>query len=258
MNVSIITASFNAADTINDCLDSVRAQGKGIEHIVVDGGSTDGTVDIILSRQNQIARFVSEPDSGIFDAMNKGIRMATGDVIGILNADDMYAGPGVIRQVRETFEAPSFDACYGDLLYVYRTGTNKMFRYWKSGNYRPQSFYLGWMPPHPAFFLRSCMYRRYGLFNPALGTAADYELMLRLLLKHRVRAAYIPHVLVRMRTGGASNASLLGRLRANRMDRKAWEVNGLRPYPFTLAAKPLRKIGQFLVKGLNIPPVEAL
>ncbi len=258
MKISLITVSLNAANTIKDCLDSVKAQGAGVEHIVVDGGSTDGTIDIVLSRLSQIARFVSEPDGGIYDAMNKGIGMATGDIIGILNADDVFAAPDVVKRVREAFVDPSYDACYGDLLYVHQTDLNKVFRYWKSCQYSANSFYLGWMPPHPSFFVRSRVYSKYGIFNPGIGTAADYELMLRLLLKHKVPAIYIPHVLVRMRTGGKSNASILNRLRANRMDRKAWKVNGLKPYPFTLAAKPLRKIGQFLTKGPHLPPMEAL
>ena len=248
--------TLNAAATINDCLDSVKAQGEGVEHIVIDGGSTDGTVDIINSPRSKVAQFVSGPGIGIFDAMNKGILRATGDIIGILNADDVYAGRDIIKQVEKAFEDPCYDACYGDLLYVHRTDTNKVFRYWRPGKYSAHSFYLGWMPPHPAFFVRRDVYEKYGLFNPEIGTAADYELMLRLLLKHGVAAVYIPRVLVRMRTGGASNASILSRMLANRMDRKAWEVNGLKPYPFTLAAKPLRKIGQFFVKGRHLPAAE--
>ncbi|MDA8086211.1 MAG: glycosyltransferase family 2 protein [Nitrospiraceae bacterium] len=258
MKISVITVAFNAAGTITGCLNSVKAQGQGVEHIVVDGGSADGTVDIILSRRSQIAQFVSEPDGGIYDAMNKGIRMATGDIIGILNADDVYESRDVTKRVAEVFEDPSHDGCYGDLLYVHRTDANKVFRYWRSGKYTTHSFYLGWMPPHPAFFVRRELYGKYGLFDTGLGTSADYELMLRLFLKHKLRAVYIPSVLVRMRTGGTSNASILNRLRANRMDRKAWKVNGLTPYPFTLVAKPLRKLGQFLARGQHFHQMDTL
>jgi glycosyltransferase len=248
MKISIITATFNAGATLADCLESVGSQAGDIEHIIIDGGSSDNTPDIVAKHRSRIVRFVSEPDKGIFDAMNKGVRMATGDIVGTLNADDVYAGQDVLGRVEKAFEDASVEACYGDLLYVYQDNLTKIFRHWRSGNYNFRSFYWGWMPPHPTFFVRRGVYGRYGLYNLDLGTAADYELMLRFLLKHRVKAAYIPEILVRMRSGGVSNSSVSTRLRANEMDYKAWTVNGLKPYPFTLILKPLRKIGQFVIK----------
>jgi glycosyltransferase len=197
--------------------------------------------------------------------MNKGIRLSTGDVIGILNADDFYADERVLEKVADVFANQSVDACYGDLVYVKEQGSRikdrgsrcssqishlgaqdyHVVRYWKSQSFHPDKFYWGWMPPHPTFFVRRSVYEKYGLFNLNHGSAADYEIMLRFLLKHRIKVAYIPEVLVKMRVGGVSNASLENRLKANQMDRKAWEVNGLKPYPWTLWMKPLRKIPQW-------------
>lgn len=249
MKVSIITVVYNGAQTIRDCLESVRNQSyPRVEHIVKDGGSTDGTLHIIEEYKSYLAKVVSEPDNGIYDGMNKGLRLATGDVIGILNADDIYAGPDVLSKVVKTFSEKKVDSCYGDLVYVDGKDTNRVVRYWRSGDFVPRKFYWGWMPPHPTFFVRREVFDKYGLFNLALGTAADYELMLRFLLKHRITSAYLPEIIVKMRSGGASNASLRNRLRANRMDRLAWKVNGLRPDPWTLWLKPIRKLGQWTVR----------
>lgn len=191
---------------------------------------------------------VSEPDQGIYDAMNKGVRMAQGDIVGILNSDDYYASPAVLAKVVEVFNNPAIEACYGDLIYVDAADTGRTVRYWRSGGYAPNKFYWGWMPPHPTFFVRRSVYQRFGLFNLDLGSAADYELMLRFLVRHRIKTAYIPEVLVKMRTGGTSNVSWRNRLEANRMDRRAWAVNELKPYPWTLWLKPLRKVSQWVVK----------
>jgi len=178
--------------------------------------------------------------------MNKGVALAGGEIVGTLNADDVYADASVLDRVRKVFDDPEIQACYGDLDYVDARFPERVVRRWRSGAGTPAKFYRGWMPPHPTFFVRRSVYGRCGAFNTELGTAADYELMLRFLLKHGIRAAYIPEVLVRMRSGGVSNSSLGRRLRAHRMDRLAWEVNGLKPYPWTLPLKPLRKLGQFL------------
>ncbi len=249
MRVSLITATYNAAGTLPDCLDSVITQKEvEVEHIVVDGASTDDTLAVLEKYRDTLALVVSEPDEGLYHAMNKGLQMATGDVVGILNADDFYVDERVLADVMQVFEDPKVDACYGDLCYVDASDTKKTIRLWQSGEFIPERFYWGWMPPHPTFFVRRSVYKRYGLFNTELGSAADYELMLRFLLKYRVNTKYIPRVLVHMRTGGVSNASLGDRLRANKMDRKAWEVNGLDPKPWTLIMKPLRKIGQWVRK----------
>jgi glycosyltransferase involved in cell wall biosynthesis len=249
-HISIITATYNAASTLKDSLQSVSIQTVAPEHVIVDGASFDATITIAKNHSGHIIQISSEPDNGIYDAMNKGISKVTGDIVGILNADDFYADPRVLERVAEVFEDESIDACYGDLCYVDHNNTDKVIRYWSSGDYNYRKFYSGWMPPHPTFFVRKAVYERYGLFNLELSSAADYELMLRFLVRHRIKMAYIPEVLVHMRTGGVSNSTLANRLRANKMDRMAWEANELKPYPWTLTCKPLRKIGQWI----NKPP----
>lgn len=243
--ISIITPSFHAARTIASCLQSVARQTIPAEHILIDGGSADDTLEIARESGRHLSRIVSEEDRGIYDAMNKGLKMAGGDTIGFLNADDYYPSAGVLEKVREVFEDRSIESCYADLLYVDASHPEKVARSWRSGNYRPERFYWGWMPPHPTFFARKRVFERFGQFRLDLGTSADYELMLRFLLRHRVSTRYIPEVLVRMRTGGASGASLAKRLQANRYDRLAWELNGLSPYPWTIFLKPLRKVPQY-------------
>lgn len=247
--ISVVTAVRNARDTIEGCLESVAGQTCPAEHIVVDGASSDGTREALERHRGRIARLVSEPDRGIYDGMNKGIALATGDVVGTLNADDFYAHREVLQRVAEAFADPAVDACYGDLEYVDARDASRVVRRWRAGGYRPRKFFQGWMPPHPTFFVRRRHYRELGAYDESLGTAADYELMLRFLLRHRLRACYIPEVLVRMRSGGASGRSLAARLRANRMDKKAWEINGLRRMPWTIAFKPLRKLIQFIPRG---------
>jgi len=245
-SISIITITYNAENTIEDCIQSIDKQNYNAEHIIVDGASTDGTLDLIKLYSDIISVTISEPDNGIYDAMNKGIKMSSGDIVGILNSDDFYSNNDVLSNVAKAFDDPNIDSCYGDLKYVDGNDVTKLVRYWKSGNYNSKKFYNGWMPPHPTFFVRRSVYEKYGLFNLDLGSAADYEIMLRFLLKHKVKAKYIPETLVHMRTGGVSNASIKNRLKANHMDRKAWKVNDLKPYPWTLAMKPLRKLGQWI------------
>jgi len=264
--ISIITAVRNGSATIGGALASLTEQSIPCEHLVIDGASTDATVDIVR-RLSPSSRIFTEPDHGIYDAMNKGIRLASGDIIGILNADDYYPSADVLAQVIAVFKDPTVMSCYGDLEYVKKAGSGlwapgkdeiqnsnlrnknyKVVRYWQSGSFTPEKFKWGWMPPHPTFFVRRSVYERYGDFRLDMGSAADYELMLRLLLKERITTAYIPETMVRMRVGGASNASLQNRLKANRMDRLAWTVNGLRPYPWTLLCKPLRKLGQYFFR----------
>ncbi len=247
-SISIITASYNVADTLSDCLECIAKQSVDVEHILVDGASTDSTMKIIDAHREQLAHVVSEPDESIYDAMNKGLKLASGDVIGILNADDFYPSDDTLVKVLSVFDDPDIEACYGDLVYVDGQNTGKVDRFWQSGHFNLKKFYWGWMPPHPTFFVRRSVYEKYGIFNLELGSAADYELMLRFLLKQKIKAVYIPEVLVHMRTGGVSNATIWNRLKANRMDRKAWEVNGLKPYPWTMIAKPLRKLKQWVVK----------
>jgi len=246
--ISIITVCFNSSQTISDCLKSVISQShKNIEHIIIDGGSNDNTIDLVRQFPH-VSRIISEPDNGIYDAMNKGIKLATGDIVGILNSDDFYASEGVLAKVSSGFENSNAMALYGDLQYVDKVQTKKIIRHWKSGYFSSQKFFYGWMPPHPAFFVRRELYEKYGSFDTGFKSSADYELMLRFLVKHDVVTTYLPQVLVKMRTGGQSNATLRNRWRANREDRRAWDVNGLTPYFFTIPLKPLRKLTQFLIK----------
>jgi len=247
--VSIITAVKNRAVTIADTLNSLYGQThRDVEHIVIDGGSTDGTLSILERHRNRISKLISEPDQGLYDALNKGIRAASGDVIGILHADDVYADEWVLNDVLRSLQDTGADTCYGDLVYVARTDPGKVVRYWRAKEPDRDRFLWGWMPPHPTFFVGRSLYEQYGFFNTELGSAADYELLLRFLYRHKVSSAYIPRVLVRMRTGGISNASLGSRLHAHRMDRLAWKVNGLTAYPWTLLLKPLRKLPQFAMR----------
>ena len=248
MKISIITATYDSGATIKDTMDCIRSQDYGnIEHIIVDGKSADDTLAIVAGYPH-VSRVVSEKDNGLYDAMNKGIAMATGDVIGILNSDDIYSGPWVLSTVARTFEKKGVMTAYGDLQYVHPQDTARVIRTWKSGSFRRENFYYGWMPPHPTFFVRKEIYGQVGGFNTTLRSAADYELMLRILLKHDFPTFYIPKTLVKMRTGGTSNASLHNRIKANGEDRLAWKLNELKPYFFTLYLKPLRKIHQFILK----------
>jgi glycosyltransferase len=247
--ISIITVSFNSASTIADTLKAVFNQTyKGIEHIIVDGGSTDQTINIVEGFPH-VAKCISEKDEGIYFAMNKGIAMASGDIIGILNADDLYADDEVIAKVAAVFEDPAVDATYADLVFVDRDDVSKVVRTWKSGPFKRSSMYNGWMPPHPTFFVRRSLYEKYGFFNTVLRSAADYELMLRFLLKHEINLSYLPETIIKMRQGGKSTASISNRIKANMEDRKAWKMNGLKPHFFTLILKPLRKIKQFISHG---------
>jgi len=244
MKLSIITPVYNDP-RLRHSLESIRNQ-EGIpkpEIVVVDGDSTDQTVDIINEFRDVIDMLVREPDDGIYDAMNKGISHADGDVVGILNADDRYQSPDVLQSVADTFNTSDADLCYGDLVYV--DENDAVVRYWKSGAYRPRRFYFGWMPPHPTVFVRKELYEQYGDFNLNFSIAADYELLLRFLLRHDLSATYIDNVLVRMATGGQSNKSVSNIVRANLEVYKAWRKNGLRGGIHVPVLKPLRKVSQF-------------
>lgn len=248
MDISLVTATYNSEITLLHCLQSVSKQTVTPQHLIIDGCSTDRTIAIAKDYCSHSLSIFSEPDTGIYDAMNKGISRSKGDIIGILNADDFYADSRVLEDVLTVFEDKKVDVCYGDLCYVDCQDTDKVVRYWRSGGYNHRKFYWGWMPPHPTFFVRKTVYERFGVFNLEMGSAADYELMLRFLVKHGLQAQYIPRILVKMRTGGLSNSSFSNRIAANRMDRKSWKVNDLKPYPWTLTIKPLRKIGQWIVR----------
>lgn len=245
MKISIITITYNSEATLADTIESVVKQTyPDIEYIIVDGGSSDRTLSIVESYKNNISKVVSEKDHGLYDALNKGIAMATGDVIGIIHSDDFYTANDVIARIANAISESGADAAYADLYYVDKNDTNTIFRKWKSGSYKHGMFLNGWMPPHPTFFAKKECYEKFGSFNLSLVSAADYELMLRFIHKHRIKLAYLPEFIIKMRVGGKSNVSLKNRIRANREDRKAWKINGLKPNPLTLYMKPLRKIIQ--------------
>jgi glycosyltransferase involved in cell wall biosynthesis len=247
MKISIITVTFNSAQTLGDTLKSIAFQDyPNIEIILVDGLSNDKTLEIATAFNHLPITIISERDQGLYDAMNKGIALATGDIIGILNSDDFYIQSNVISQVMERFQDESIDAVYGDLNYVSSENEHRIVRKWKSGEYHSERFLHGWMPPHPTFFLRKKHYNEFGTFDLEFKRAADYELMLRMLFKHQLKASYIPSVFVHMRTGGASNSSLKARREANREDRLAWKKNGLQPRWYTTWLKPISKLLQYL------------
>ena len=244
--MSFITISYNSKATIERTIQSVLAQKNAdIEYIVVDGASNDGTVQLIQQYEANISSWISEPDKGIYDAMNKGIELATGELIGLLNADDYFADDNVLSTIIAAFQQNNCDAAYADL--CYKKG-KKVVRYWKSGRYKLNDFKLGWMPPHPTFYLRRLCYKKYGFYRTDMRSAADYELMLRMLYKNELKTCYIPKVLVNMEVGGVSNASFKNRVQANREDQKAWEVNGLNMPWYTPILKPLRKLPQWIWK----------
>lgn len=208
MKFSIITPTLNSEKTILDCLQSVSGQSYSYkEHIIVDGGSVDKTIEI-ARRFSQGIRILSKKDNGLYDAINRGIKMASGDIIGILHSDDFYASNSVLQKVYEVFKNSSADSCYGDLNYVLKNSTDKIIRRWKAGSFDMGKFKNGWMPPHPTFFVKKGIYLKYGLFDLAYKISSDYELMLRFLYKNKISTAYLPEILVNMRIGGESNKNI--------------------------------------------------
>ena len=244
MKVSIVTPVFNDV-RVARALDSILSQGHDheLELIVIDAGSNDGTLKVLETYRDRISSLVSEPDKGIYDGMNKGIARATGDVVGILNADDWYFDGTVIASVAEAFYDDRVDACYGDM--VYTDSSDRVVRYWKAGSGSRLKWYFGWMPPHPTFFVRRNVYERYGAFDLRYSIASDYELMLRLLLKYRINAAYIERVLVKMTPGGTSNSSFKSIVMANLEVGQAWRNNSLSGGFLVPLLKPSRKLQQF-------------
>jgi glycosyltransferase involved in cell wall biosynthesis len=249
MKISIITVCFNAEATLADTLDSVAAQSHhDIEHIVVDGGSTDGTVKMLESGRGSVTKWISERDRGIYDAMNKGIAMASGDVIGFLNADDVYAHKDVLQSVAQVFGEASVDAVYADLVYVEQLNLQKVIRYWKSNAFKPGLFAKGWMPAHPTFYARRQVYERCGNFDLTFKLQADFELTMRLLEICLINAVYIPDIWVRMRVGGVSNGSFRNVIRGNLEAYRACKKHALNVTPFFMVRKVLSRIPQFFMK----------
>lgn len=248
MKISVVTVVYNRVGTIVETMESVQSQSYPVvEHIVQDGGSTDGTLNEILRVAKGATNWVSEPDAGIYDAINRGIRRATGDVIGLMHSDDVFAHDLVLESVATCLSDPKIDGVYGDLQYVAADDTSRIVRHWRSGPYDPAVLKKGWMPPHPTVYLRREVFDRFGLYDTSFSIAADYDAMLRYLLRGKIRLAYIPEVLVKMRLGGESNRSLERILRKSREDLRALRKNGVGGVG-TLVAKNFSKLGQFSVK----------
>lgn len=249
LKFSIVTVCFNAVETLADTLRSVASQSNSnVEHIVIDGGSTDGTVELVRSQGQPVSVFVSEPDRGIYDAMNKGIAMATGDVVCTLNADDVYADDTVLEQVAKVFSDSTVDACFADLVYVDQQDASKIVRFWQSRPYDDGLFERGWMPAHPTFFVRRAVYEKFGGFDLSFPRQADFELTMRFLAIHKIKSVYVPKVWVKMRMGGISNNSVRGVMKGNLEAWRACRKNGLDVGMFFIARKILSRIPQFFMR----------
>lgn len=245
MKISVVTAVFNRVDTISDTIASVRSQSyENVEHIIQDGQSTDGTVERINTIAPDQTVLVSEPDSGIYDAINRGMRRASGEVIGLMHSDDLFSCNAVLSRVASAFQTPEVDGVYGDLVYVSANDKDKVIRYWCAGEYSFSKLRRGWMPPHPTLYLRRGIYEKWGLYDTRFRIAADYDAMLRYLVRGRIRLAYIPEVLVKMRVGGESNRSLERIIKKSREDYYAIRQNDIGGMG-TLINKNLSKLGQF-------------
>jgi len=246
MKISIITVTFNSSKYLEDCIKSVIQQNhKDIEHIIIDGLSTDDTVSIIKKYEDHLAFWVSEKDNGMYDAINKGLQFATGDIVGMLHSDDVLATPDVIAAIAASFKSNNVDSLYGDLVYVDPNNMDKVLRVWKGYDYKRSKFRYGWMPAHPTFYIKKEVVDKLGGYETHYYTASDYEFMARYLYRHKVSCIYLPKLIVRMRNGGASNSSLYSRLRANRRDYLAMKNNKI-PFPLVGSLlKPIRKLPQF-------------
>ncbi len=247
MKITIITVAFNAALTIADTLGSVAAQSHPeIEHIVVDGASTDGTLEIVARNGSHIAKVVSEPDHGIYDAMNKGLHWATGDVIGFLNADDVYGNTRVLERVSEIMEKENLDSLFGDAEFVSSTRPDSPLRRYRSESFHPGSIAWGWMPAHPTLFLRRELFERFGTFRTDYRIAGDFELVARMFHDGTLNYRYVPEVLVRMRTGGISTGGWRNTLQLNREVLRACRENGIDTNIFKILTKYPQKLLEFI------------
>lgn len=246
MKVTIITATLNAEKYLGDCIQSVQEQEyNDIEYIVVDGQSTDNTLNVIRKNEEFISKWISETDRGMYDAINKGIKLATGDIIGIINSDDVFAHPRVLNNIVDCFTSSDTQSVYGDLMYVDPNNLDSIFRLWKGRVYKRSRFLYGWMPAHPTFYLRRELIQKYGLYENHFYTAADYEFMARYLYHYRISSTYLEQEVVRMRSGGMSNINFKSRLRANRRDYLAMKKNHIPLSFFVSILKPLSKIHQY-------------
>ena len=247
--ISIITATYNSAETINDTIKSVLCQtNKDFEYIIVDGGSTDETIDIVKSYESEFSgrlKWVSEKDKGIYDAMNKGIKMASGDIIGILNSDDYYTSDDILQTIADAFKCQNVDAIYGDIHFIKDGLPDKCVRYYSSRLFSPFWLRFGFMPAHPSFYCKREVFDKSGLYRLDYKIGSDYEMMVRLFRKHKISSRYVPKDFVTMRTGGASNSNLQSRLTLIKEDVKACRDNGIYTNELFICLKFLYKIFEF-------------
>ena len=250
MKITVITVVLNAVGTIKDTIQSVIDQDyQDIEHIVIDGGSTDGTMDVVNSFRKQLAIVVSEPDKGIYDAMNKGIDLASGDVIGTLNSDDWYADKEVISRVAHAFgNDKNLDAVYGDIVFVTKEKPHSLVRYWESRPFQEGLFEKGWMPAHPSFFVKKECYSRYGKFDLDLKIQSDFDLTMRFMVVNKIKTRYLPGVMVKMRMGGVTNNRVSNVIKGNYEAYRACKKNGLSVTPLFMVKKILSRVPQFFRK----------
>lgn len=250
LKVSVITACYNSAETINHTIKSILMQDhKHLEYIVVDGKSRDNTLEIVNRYGTLVAKCISEKDKGIYDAFNKGLTLATGEIVGFLNSDDFYPTPDVISKVVAAFTDPTVDACYSDLCYVNKFETDKIVRYWRSSDYKPGLFMHGWAPPHPTFFVRKRVYDQFGGFDLSYKIAADWELLARFVEIRRIKTVYLPQVLVHMRLGGLTNRSWSNVWKQNKEIWRAAKMHGMKlSIPSFALGKIWSRCRQFLVR----------
>jgi glycosyltransferase involved in cell wall biosynthesis len=258
VKISLITVTYNSAATIGDTLASVNRQTHpDVEYIVIDGGSKDDTVAIVKACGERVAQFVSERDRGIYDAMNKGIARATGDVIGFLNSDDVLADDDVLAGYARAFASQPVDALYGDLVYTERDDLTRVLRYWRGTTYRAGAFARGWVPAHPSFYARRAVYRAHGSFDLGFPLAADFEIMCRFLHARGVPSAYLPGVKVRMRVGGATNVSLRNVWRQNLEIVRAMRRHGVPVGPGFISGKLASRATQWMTRGKTATTADA-
>lgn len=249
MKVSLITVTYNSVKTLCDTINSVRIQNvTDLEYIVIDGGSNDGTIDLLSESGDVVTRWISEPDNGIYDAMNKGLKLASGEIIGFLHADDCFKGAKILNEVIGLFTTNNIDFLYGNLEYILATTPPKVLRYWQSGEFSTAMLKRGWMPPHPTVYFKRSLVDSIGLFDTSYTIAADYDWLLRCLNLPSLKVLYWPHVMVQMRVGGVSNKNLSGIIKKSREDYRAIKSNKIGGI-YTLMLKNFGKVTQFLKKS---------
>jgi glycosyltransferase involved in cell wall biosynthesis len=250
MKVTIITAVYNGQEHIASCIESVLSQDyPHIEYIIVDGASKDSTLEIVKSYGSRIAQVISEPDRGMYDAMNKGLKLATGDIVGILNSDDFYVNNHIVSQVVSKFEETKADSLYADIAFVSKENLEKVLRYYSSASFKPWKFRFGYMPAHPSFFLKRSMYMQHGLFKPDFKLCADFDLLVRLYHVHKISAVYLPQMVVKMRMGGKSNQSLQNVMLLNREILRGCLENGIKTNLIFIYIKYFTKVFELLKKS---------